>query len=252
MIQVVNRALDMLEHCAKHPEKIFSLSEIAAHAGIHRATCSHIINTLVERKYIERIGYMKGYRIGTMIYSLTKNLSFRNNLVDLAKPVMKDLCEMLNESIVIAVYNKQENTRVTLHTNYSSHELQVRANREKNAYETAIGRLIIAYLSDDERSELIRKKGLPTRALWKEASSSINDFERETASIREKGIAFHTTTDHVIGVAAPIYYHDRVVAGLGIYLPKIRFLGELRTLSIDHIVHAAQQLSLQLVESINY
>jgi len=250
MIQVVNRALDIFEFCAKHPEKIYSLSELAAHAGIHRATCSHIVKTLVDRKYIERVGYMKGYRMGSMTYSLTKNFSFRNNLLDLAKPVMKDLCEMLNESVVIAVYNKQENTRVTLHTDYSSHELQVRATKEKNAYDTAIGRLIIAFLSKNDRMTLAQNIGLPSLTVWKEAAASIEDFEQETAKIREKGIAFHTeNSEQVIGVAAPIFFRERVIAGLGIYLPVVRFIGDLKILIIDQVTYAAQKISEQLLES---
>ena len=250
MIQVINRALDVLEYCARHPEKEYSLSEIADHVGLNHATCSHIIKTFVNRKYIEDVGYKKGYRLGIMAYYLTKNITFRNNLVEIAKPVMKDLCDMLNESVIIAVYNKLDNTRVTLHTEYCSHELQVRAGKGKNAYETAIGRLIIAYKSEEERMDIVLNKGLPPFSDWKEASSSIEDFERELEKIREKGIAFRTAaSEHVIGVAAPIFYQDRVVAGLGIYLPTVRFVGELKTLISDQVVYHAKKLTEQLLES---
>ena len=251
MIQVVNRALDMLEYCAKHPEKECSLTDIADNFGLNHATCANILKTLVHRKYIEQVGHKKGYRLGRMAYYITGNISFRNNLLDLAKPVMKELCELLNESIVIAVYNKQDNTRITLHTEYSSHELQVRSNKSKNAYETAIGRLIIAYLPIEERMNMVKNKGFPLPSVWKEAST-IEGFERELGKIREKGIAFHTTSDFVVGVAAPIFYKERVIAGLGIYLPTVRFVNELKVLIIDQVKYSAKKLSERLLESISY
>jgi len=247
MIQVINRALDILEHCAKHPQTIYSLTDIADHFGLNHATCANILKMLVIRKYIEQVGHKKGYRLGGMAYYLTGNISFRNNLVDIAKPVMKDLCEMLNESVIIGVYNKQDNTRITLHTEFCSHELQVRSNNKgKNAYMTAVGRLIIAYLSKDEQMNIVKNHGLPTPLLWKEATTMEN-FERELEKIREKGIAFHTAaSEHVIGVAVPLFYKERIVASLAIYLPVVRFVGDLKALIIDQLTYSGKHLSAQL------
>ena len=193
------------------------------------------------------MGYRKGYRLGSMAYQLTGNISFRNNLVDMAKPVMKDLCEMLNETVILAVYNKQDNKRIILHTEYCDHELQVRSNKEKNAYDTSTGRLIMAYLSSDDRLDIVKNAGLPKPFIWKEVSS-IDDFERESAKIREKGIAFQSAASHVVGIAVPIFYKERVIASLGMYVPDFRFVGELKTIIIDQLRYCGKQLSAQLFE----
>ena len=245
MIQVVKRALDILEFCAKHPEKEHALSEIANSLDLNHATCANILKTLVFRQYIEQVGHKKGYRLGSMSYYLTGNNSFRNTLVDLAKPTMKFLCEMLNETVILAVYNKKDNTRITLHTEFCSHELQVRSNKGKNAYETATGRLIIAYLTKEEQMNLLNNTGLPTTLTWKDAAT-MEDFEREVVRIREKGIAFQKTADHIIGVGVPLFYRERVVASLGMYLPDYRFIGELKTMLIEQLVISGKQLSAQL------
>ena len=177
-----------------------------------------------------------------MAYYLSGNTAFRTNLVDLAKPMMKELCEMLNESVIIATYNKHDNLRITLHTEYSSHELQVRTNKGKNAYETATGRLIMAYLPEEDRMNIVKNHGLPTPFLWKQATT-LENFERELAKIREKGIAFQTTATHVVGVAVPVFYKERVVASLGIYLPEVRFTGDLKKLIVEHIIYSGKKLS---------
>jgi len=244
MIQVLNRGLDILEYCSKRPEKEHSLSDIADHLGLNHATCANILKTLVYRKYIEQMGYKKGYRLGRMAYYVTGNISFRGNLVDLAKPVMGELCDLLNETVILAVYNMQSNQRIILHVEYCDHELQVRSSKEKSAYDTSTGRLIMAYLPEDDLQVVVRQKGLPTPFIWKEASASFDDLNREMAKIREKGIAYQTAASHIIGVAVPIFNKERVIASLGIYVPKIRFVGDLKSLIIDQLTHAAKKLSL--------
>ena len=245
MIQAVSRAFDILEYCAKHPEKENSLAEIAEYAGLHRATCSHIIKTMVHRKYLENVGYMRGYRLGNMVYHITKDTSVRNNLLFLSKPVMRDLCEMLNETVIVAVYDKQENKRIVLHTEYCNHELQVRSNKEKNAYDTSTGRLIMAYLPEEDQMNILENFDLPEPFIWKEASTS-KSFERELAKIREKGIAIQVTASHVVGVAVPIFYKERIFASLGIYIPEIRYVGELKTMITDQLVYSAKKISERL------
>ena len=64
MIQVVNRALDILEFIAKDKNKIYSLTEIADALELNHATCANIIKTMVNRNFIDQIGHKKGYRLG--------------------------------------------------------------------------------------------------------------------------------------------------------------------------------------------
>lgn len=251
MIQVINRALDILEYCSKHPEKEYSLSEIADHFHLNHATCANILKTLVNRRYIEQVGHKKGYRLGSMAYYLTGNFSFRSTLVEVAKPVMKDLCDILNETVILAVYNKHDNKRIVLHTVYCDHELQVRSNREKNAYDTSTGRLIMAYLPKDDRMNIVKHAGLPSPFIWKDVTS-LEEFEAESEKIRKEGIVFQKTTSHVVGIAVPLFYKERVIAGLGIYLPEVRFHGELKALIIDHLRYSAKKISEDLNQGTLY
>ena len=55
MIQVINRALDILELIAEEPEKQKSLSEISEKLDLNSGTCANIIKTLVSRNYINKI-----------------------------------------------------------------------------------------------------------------------------------------------------------------------------------------------------
>ena len=56
MIQVINRALNILEILAQEPDKEFGLSEIATTVELSAGTCANILKTLVYRNYVEQSG----------------------------------------------------------------------------------------------------------------------------------------------------------------------------------------------------
>ena len=47
MIQVINRALNILEILAQEPDKEFGLSEISTTVELNAGTCANILKTLV-------------------------------------------------------------------------------------------------------------------------------------------------------------------------------------------------------------
>ena len=51
MIQVVNRACDILEVLVETPDAPVGLGEVAGRVGLHAATCANILKTLVARGY---------------------------------------------------------------------------------------------------------------------------------------------------------------------------------------------------------
>lgn len=245
MIQVLHRALDIMEYCSKQPEKEHLLNEIADHLGLNHSTCANILKTLVNRKYIEQTGCRKGYRLGNMTYRLTENSFFRESLIRTSKPFMVELCDKVNETVILAVYNKHSNKRIVLHSEYCDHELQVRSRKDKDIFDTSTGRLLIAYSSKEDRQYIIQNTGLPSPAIWPEATT-YEKLEHEFDKIREAGIVLQITASRIVGVAVPVFNKDIVIASLGIYLPEIRFMGELRSLIFDYLVHAGEQLSKKI------
>jgi IclR family KDG regulon transcriptional repressor len=126
MIQVIHRAFDILELCARNPEKSLVLNDIADKLKLNHGTCANIIKTLVSRNYTEKVGYNKGYRLGAMSYHLTGNFSSIKDLVQEARMPMQELVEKLNETCLLAILRKTDLKRIVLHQSQSSHNLTVR------------------------------------------------------------------------------------------------------------------------------
>jgi DNA-binding IclR family transcriptional regulator len=248
MIQVIHRALDILELVAKDRNKEYGLGEIADNLKLKHSTCSNIIKTLVNRNYLEQSGKKQGYKLGIKAYYLTGNFSHKEELLRVAADPMRELRNKLNESCVLAVI--QGNMRVILHKELSTHELQVVSRREeKNAWMTATGRIILACMNPETRERFIHKYGLPTEEMWPEVKNE-DDLTVELEKIRKKQFAIHFDGAYVVGVGIPIYKNDEVLASIGIYLPEVRFTYSMQEQIFSEIQKTANIISSELSRSI--
>ena len=243
MIQVIHRALNILELVAKDRDKEFGLSEIADSMGLNHGTCANIIKTLVTRKYLEQTGKKQGYKLGIQAYYLTGNFSNKNELLRVSTEPMKALRIKLNESIILAI--AKDNMRITLHKELSTHDLQVvTGNEEKNIYLTATGRMILACMTPEEQDMFIQKYGLPNE-MWPEIRNK-EDLITELHKTRDKQFYVHFADSYIVGVGVPIYKNNKIVASLGIYLPEARFTYNVQEQIFSEISKTAQQISQEM------
>ena len=247
MIQVLHRAFDILEMCAKNAEKVYSLSDIADKLQLNHTTCANILKTLVTRNYIEQVGYKKGYRLGAMAYHLTGNFSFRKDLVQLAKKQMEELVEELNETCILSVLRKTDLKRIVLHEVQSHNELSVRTSVEKDAYNAATGRLLLSFLAEKEIETIVEKFGLPRSSVWPEATTKQKLFT-ELGKIRENGIVFQYDPNHIVGISMPVVKEGQVIASLGIYMPQMRYQGEMKSVAISRLQQSVERINSKLAD----
>lgn len=222
MIQVVNRALDLLELIAIEPEKPKALFELADALQLNHGTCANILKTLVVRGYVEQIGTKKGYILGSKSYLLTNNQAYQRDIIEAATAPMQQLTAEVNENCLLAVL--KENQRVLLTQTISDQDLQVRTPETKAVYDTASGRLLLAMLPQDRLSRYVSKYGLPDPSAWPEITSEAALYEA-LALIKREEIAIQTVPNRqVVGLAVPVYRAESTAAALGMYLPEYRYM----------------------------
>ncbi len=245
MIQVIHRAMDILEFVAKDRNKEFVLGEISKSLGLNKGTCANIIKTLVNREYLEQSGKKQGYKLGPRAYYLTGNFSNKKELLMVSKVPMKELNKRFNESCILVIL--KDNMRVTLHKELSTQELQVvTSGEERNVYLTATGRMILASMNPRDRDSFIQKYGLPNE-MWPEVNNR-DELLFELEKIREKQLSIHFDSTHVVGVGAPIFKNNEVVASLGIYLPEVRFTYQVQEQIFSEISKTANRISEEIAE----
>ncbi len=220
MVQVLLKAFDILELVAQRKGQPISLTEISDELQLNQATAANIINTIVSKDYLEHIGKKKGYRLGLSAYRLTNAVAYEQDLINAAREPMERLTEKLNETSILGILQNQK--RFILHVVNSNQDIQVQIRSERNVYETASGRLLLAYLTEKELERFLHTNGLPNDDLWIEATT-LSGLKEALSNIREVGLAkTHKSLSHLKGFAVPIFNNDKVIAGLSVFVPEYR------------------------------
>lgn len=246
MIQVIERALNILELLAQDPQKEYYLSDIADTLNLNKATCANIIKTLTERGYVEHEEQRKGYKLGHMAYKLT-NTTY-NNLrnLPLIKEQIDHLRDLINENVILSIISNGK--RILIHEAETGHELSVKTTYEENAYKASTGRVILSHYSPRQLENFISRYGLPIPEEWPEVTTR-EDLIRELEKIRRTPCYLYTNSKHVASATVPLLAGNKVVAALGIYLPEIRFSPAERETIIKELSKTAQDIQLLIAQA---
>lgn len=220
MIQVINRAFNIMEIIAQDNEKEWGLSEIADSLELNHGTCANILKTLVQRGYVEQVGIKKGYKLGYMTYQLTNSNGYNMDLMNATQTLMDGFRDEINETVILSVVKNDK--RILLYEALCNHEIHVRTTQESSVYRATTGRMILAHYSPKELNDFIEKTGLPSEEDWPEVTSK-SELIQALNETRKKNIEVSWNKNHVVGLATPIFKKNKIVASLGVYLPDIRF-----------------------------
>ena len=243
MIQVIHRAVDIIEYIAEDINKPKLMGNIALELDLNTATCANIIKTLVSRGLLKKAENEKGYLIGDRLSEISQGTLGFKELIKKADEVLESIMEKLNENCLIAIL-KNDKRQVILNKQ-SKQLIQATTPTEKLAYDSSTGRLLIAFLSDKEIQQYLKKYGLPDKKVWSNAASRIGFFEQIDA-IRKLGYALIEDTVQVVGVAVPIYDNDKVVASFSIYMPAFRFDNKTKQQLISDALKIAKDLNKKI------
>ena len=72
MIKSVQKALSILTFVAQQDERPVSLGRIAQGVGLNVATCAHLVETLCEENYLEKVSRREGYIMGPQMHVSTR------------------------------------------------------------------------------------------------------------------------------------------------------------------------------------
>jgi DNA-binding IclR family transcriptional regulator len=138
---------------------------------------------------------------------------------------------------------------VTLESAACDRDLQVRARQIRDVYETATGRLLLAYLPDEQRSAFVQRVGLPLPGVWP-GVGTIDDMERAWEQIRRDELSQSQSPEHIVGLAVPIRRGEQVIASASVYLPEARYTPDRRDEIESALRHAGREISQRLLAAV--
>ncbi len=221
-VRSVERALDILTAFIGH-DKHLSLTELANRTHLHKSTAHRLLNSLIDRGFVERLADTDGYRLGTKIIELSSYAARSSDLIQTAIPDMKKLRDELGETV--SLYILDGNERVRLHTIESNQVIRRIAiiGQRMPLHVGAASKVFIAHMPEPEQEKLFAGPKWPRRLDMTIYRKSLSDMLKHgyATSFEERDIG-------VAAIAAPIYFENGdLAAAISLSGPIDRFPNEL-------------------------
>ena len=221
-IQSLDRGLQILDYLSKRSEYV-PLSELTSYIKLDKSTVYRIMRTLLKRGYARQHAKTRMYTLGFKVFALNRALSSMLSLEKEATPFLKDLMKRTGESSHLAVLFENMATFISRENSLEVLAINTEVGRREHLHCTALGKVLLAYLSEDEFKDFISKnefKKFTTNTITK-----VTDLRKELDKVKMCGYAVDDEEykPGVRCIASPVYNANRVVvAAMGISGPSSR------------------------------
>ncbi len=220
-VAVLDKAVDLLECLADGAT--WSVAEAAAATGVTRPAAYRILGTLERRDWVARQQGARGYVLGPSLRGLVRSGPQREELLQVARPVMRRLWETCGETVNLGV---MVDGRV-LYLDMVETEQRLRmtslVGSEDQLHSTALGKAMLACLGDAEVRRILTGSDRPQRT--PHTRVSLVDLLADIAAARTQGYAVDDEENELGArcVAAAVRSSDgRPVAAVSIAAPAQR------------------------------
>jgi DNA-binding IclR family transcriptional regulator len=241
-VPALDKGLDILELLAGRPEGL-SLKQIADAIGRTPTEIFRMLNHLHGRGYVLRHEPGGVYRLSLRLFELAHRFPPTARLLEVAIPAMRQLSDQTEQSCHLSVLHEQGILVIGQTESPAKLHFSVRLGATFPAVETASGRVLLAFLDAESRSEWFSTSGEKSGARMTRALKS------QLEVIRERGYeeVSHENFQGVTDVGCPIVGHTRTVLA-ALTIPVL--LSERRRPAMDFIrqqlIQAAANISAQL------
>lgn len=216
------------------------VSELAAHIGMPRSTVHNYLSTLEQEEYV--VNENGRYEVGIRFLELGAHARDRKQIYEIARPEVRRLAEETGE--LANLLTEEHGRGIYLQRARGDQAVQVEAHvgTRVSLHSTALGKSILASLSDGRVDEIIETHGLDPVT-----PNTVTDREQlfeQLAAIRDRGYALddEERLDGLRCVAAPILSNDdRVLGAVSVSGPSHRIRGD----------HFRETLPNRVLETVN-
>lgn len=245
-LSTVKKAIDVLFAVAEEESGV-GVTQIARRLQFKKSTVHQVLVSLREKGLLEQDPLSKVYRLGPRTVLLGKAYFQRLQLTHNVLPILAKLRDVSRETVVL---NMRSGNAVIIVAQVESPH-QVRRVAEIGAsiplYEGSAGKVVLAFLSEPERTVVLRdfQQEMTTLAP-KHLSEIIRDLNKELDGIRKKGYAMNLAADErgAHFMSAPIFdSFDQVIGCISISGPSNRFTELMMRKQIQPILECANEIS---------
>jgi DNA-binding IclR family transcriptional regulator len=219
--------------------------ELAARAGIPRATCHRLLQTLLKHGYVRQDPASQRYMLGIRAIELGFAALRGVRLRDIARPLLEGLVAACNETASLTVLDGPDTAYIDRVDCSHPVRLATEVGSRNPAWTSAAGRTLLAFLDRGRAEALIPMNWAPlTARSVTDRAALMNELEQIAA--RGYAVDDEEWAEGVSCVAAPIYGHDgQVQAALSVVGATSRVHLKLDAL-VALVVETAAQISAEM------
>lgn len=209
-IRVLSKAIAVLNALAQSAGGT-SLNEVAAVAGINKATCHRILSTLAAGDFVERSAPGR-YRLGIGVFQVGAAMGRSLDLRERALPVLMRLAEETDETVFLCVRRDWRAVCIERIEGKFVGSLALKLGGSLPLHVGGSPRVLLAAMSDEQIDDYLHHE---LQVLTRNTRTVRSQVLRDLAKIRMQGGAI-SNEDVTIGAkafGAPIYDHEGLVTG---------------------------------------
>jgi DNA-binding IclR family transcriptional regulator len=216
-VRSVERALSIVSVVAASRGSL-SVGDIADQMKLHPATVHRLLGTLVRFGWIEQNADTSRYKLGVRLLGLGATALNTHPLVQHSRESLRRLAEVSEFTSYLSVLAGKRVAYLARSAGKLSMNLEFEAGASHPAHATADGKLLLAYLPEGEREQLLEDMDL--RGYTEHTFVDKDELNRELSGIRSRGYAVDRGErwDFLRGVAVPVLDpREVVIASLSCY-----------------------------------
>jgi len=182
-VKTTERSLDIVETLREMDGA--RLTELADRLDLPNSTVHNHLSTLLERDYVLKDGNV--YRVSLRFLDLGEYARNRRKIYELAKPEVEELAADTGEVANLLVEEMGLGVYLWSSEGENAVPLDIHPGKHVYLHATALGKCILAHLSDKRVAEIADRRGLPA-----ETDKTISDIEtlfEELQTVRDQGYA---------------------------------------------------------------
>ena len=237
--------------CFTPDRPVLGIANIADELGMSRSTTHRYVITLVALGYLEQ-GASRKYRLGLKVTDLGMSVLNATGLREHAHPYLEELRQRTSYTVSLAVLDGPEIVYVdrvrSLRRGQNDNDLGLHPGSRLPAYCTAMGKLLLANLPQEQQREILAsmklKKRGPNTITSKEAlRDELDEVREESFAVNDEELA-----PELHSIAVPVRNEAReVVAAVSLAAPTTKIsLAELVDALGPHVVSTADRISARL------
>lgn len=248
--QSLERGLAILG-CFTPERPVLGIADIADDLGMSRSTTHRYVITLVALGYLEQ-GASRKYRLGLRVTDLGMSALNSTGLREHAHPYLEELRQRTSYTVNLAVLDGEEILYVdrarSFRRGQSKIDLNLHPGSRLPAYCTAMGKLLLAHLPDDQQRDLLGSMKLTKRG--PNTITSKKALRDELDEVLDAGFAVNDQelAPELHSISAPVRNEAReVVAAVNMAAHSSMIsLKELVDALGPHLISTADRISARL------